>query len=59
VDMVYGPLPNPLLAAAAAGGAATVDGIEVLVRQGALSLRSWIGLDPPLEAMRAGAKKAV
>jgi shikimate dehydrogenase len=56
VDMVYGETPSPLLAAAAAAGATTVDGIEVLVRQGALSLRIWTGLDPPLEAMRAAAR---
>ena len=43
--------PSPLLAAAAAAGAATVDGIEVLVRQGALSLRIWTGREPPLETM--------
>ncbi len=39
VDMVYGDEPGPLLVAAAEAGAAVVDGIEILVRQGALSLR--------------------
>lgn len=56
-DLVYGERPSPLLAAAEAAGAATVDGIEVLVRQGALSLRIWTGLEPPLEAMRAAARR--
>jgi shikimate dehydrogenase len=56
VDMVYGRGPSRLLAAAAAAGAATVDGIEVLVRQGALSLQVWTGLETPLEAMRAAAR---
>jgi shikimate dehydrogenase len=56
VDMVYGAAPSPLLAAAAAAGATTVDGIEVLVQQGALSLRIWTGREPPLEAMRAAAR---
>jgi shikimate dehydrogenase len=55
VDMVYGEQPSALLAAASAAGAATVDGIEVLVRQGARSLRVWTGAEPPLEAMRAAA----
>ena len=55
VDMVYGSAPSPLLGAAAAAGAATVDGIEVLVQQGALSLRLWSGREPPLEVMRAAA----
>jgi shikimate dehydrogenase len=56
VDMVYGTEPSPLLAVAAAAGAAVVDGIEVLVRQGALSLRIWTGREPPLETMRAAAR---
>ena len=42
--------------AAEAAGATVVDGIEVLVQQGALSLRIWTGREPPLEAMRAAAR---
>jgi shikimate dehydrogenase len=56
VDMVYGREPSALLAAAGAAGATTVDGIEVLVRQGALSLQVWTGRDAPLAAMRAAAR---
>jgi shikimate dehydrogenase len=56
VDMVYGQTPSPLLGAAAAGGAEIVDGLEILVRQGALSLRIWTGQEPPLETMRAAAR---
>lgn len=55
VDMVYGDSPSTLLAAAGAAGATTVDGIEVLVQQGALSLRIWTGSEPPIEAMRTAA----
>jgi shikimate dehydrogenase len=55
VDMVYGARRSPILAAAAAAGAETVDGIEVLVRQGARSFRIWTGLDAPIEEMRAAA----
>lgn len=47
VDMVYGGEQTRLLAAAEVGGATTVDGIEVLVRQGALSLRIWTGREAP------------
>jgi shikimate dehydrogenase len=56
VDMVYGGAPSPLLAAAEAGGATTVDGIEVLVQQGALSLRIWTGREAPLDVMRTAAQ---
>jgi shikimate dehydrogenase len=57
VDLVYGSAPSRLLTAAAIAGATTVDGIEILVRQGALSLRVWTGCEPPLEAMRAAARR--
>jgi shikimate dehydrogenase len=56
VDLVYGTEPSRLLAAAEAAGAAVVDGIEVLVQQGALSLQIWTGRDAPLDAMRAAAR---
>ena len=56
VDMVYGGEPTALIRAAAEAGATTVDGIEVLVRQGALSLELWTGRVAPLEAMRAAAR---
>jgi shikimate dehydrogenase len=55
-DLVYGERPSPLLAAAEAAGGTAVDGIEVLVRQGALSLRIWTGREPSLDAMRVAAR---
>jgi shikimate dehydrogenase len=54
--MVYDDGPTRLLAAAGAAGAETVDGIEVLVRQGALSLELWTGREAPLDTMRAAAR---
>ena len=56
VDMVYGEKPSSILAAAEDRGARTIDGLEVLVRQGAHSLRLWTGLDPSLEVMREAAR---
>lgn len=56
VDMVYGDQPSSILAAAAEGGARTIDGLEVLVRQGAHSLRLWTGMDPSLKVMREAAR---
>ena len=52
VDMVYGDGPGSLLDAATAAGAETVDGLEILVRQGARSLEIWTGLKPSLDVMR-------
>jgi len=58
VDIVYGPQPSALLAAAEAAGATTVDGLEMLVQQGAISLRIWTGEEPSLDAMRVGARRS-
>ncbi len=55
VDLVYGSVPTPLISAAQSRGARVVDGLEILVHQGAESLRLWIGLEPPLETMRKAA----
>jgi shikimate dehydrogenase len=52
VDLVYGPAPTALCRWAEAAGARVVDGLEVLVRQGARSLESWTGRPAPLDAMR-------
>ena len=57
VDLVYGEEPTALVRAAEDAGAAVVDGIEVLVQQGARSLRIWTGLEAPLDAMRAAARR--
>jgi shikimate dehydrogenase len=56
VDLAYGASETELARAARASGARVVDGLEVLVRQGAASLRIWTGLDPPVEAMRRAAR---
>ncbi len=56
LDMVYGSEPSRILATAEDAGATVIDGIEILVRQGALSLRRWTGREPSLDVMRAAAR---
>jgi shikimate dehydrogenase len=56
VDLVYGGEETALVRAAREGGTVVVDGLEVLVRQGAESLRIWTGMEPPIEVMRAAAR---
>jgi shikimate dehydrogenase len=56
VDLVYAGAESRLAREASERGAEAVDGVEVLVRQGAESLRIWTGLDPPLDVMRAAAR---
>jgi shikimate dehydrogenase len=58
VDMVYRAGPTPLLAAARAHHARTLDGLEILIAQGALSFKLWTGTAAPLEVMRAAARAA-
>lgn len=58
VDLVYGESPTSLLTAAEAAGARKVDGLEILVRQGAASLRIWTGRDASLDVLRAAARGA-
>ena len=51
------PAPTtPLLEAAAARGAAAVDGLGMLVHQAALAFQLWTGHEPPLDVMRAAAR---
>jgi shikimate dehydrogenase len=57
VDLVYRADTTALLRAASRGGAATVDGLEILVQQGALSFEAWTGRAAPLQAMRDGARQ--
>jgi shikimate dehydrogenase len=56
VDLVYADRETALIRQAKAKGATTVDGLEILVRQGALSLTRWIGRPAPLDTMRAAVR---
>lgn len=58
VDLVYRVDGTALLTTAAREGCAVVDGLEILVRQGALSLEAWTGLKAPVHVMRAAARRA-
>lgn len=49
-DMVYEPLETPFLAAAAAAGAQTVDGLGMLLHQARPSFEAWYGVDPAVTA---------
>ena len=58
VDLVYRAGGTALIEEAERRGASTVDGLEILVRQGALSFSIWTGRPAPLDAMRAAARAA-
>jgi shikimate dehydrogenase len=59
IDLAYRPdgRPTALVAAArAAGCELVVDGLEVLVAQGAASFERWTGVPAPVDVMRAAAR---
>ena len=52
-DIIYTPRPTQLLQRAAGRGCRSLDGLEMLVEQGAAALRLWSGRsDVPVEVMR-------
>lgn len=55
VDLVYHPARTPLLEAAAARGAATSNGVSMLVHQAGAAFERWTGTPAPLDAMRDAA----
>ena len=56
VDMVYRDGGTDFLAAARSRGADVVDGLEILVGQGAASLERWTGRPAPHDVMRRAAE---
>ena len=58
-DIIYNPLPTRLLREAKAAGARTIDGLDMLVWQGALAFKKWTGREAPFEIMKQAAVKAL
>jgi shikimate dehydrogenase len=51
-DLIYTPRPTKLLQLAADRGCQTIDGLEMLVHQGAAGFEIWTGAKAPIEVMR-------
>jgi shikimate dehydrogenase len=52
-DLTYNPSPTKFLQQAASAGAVTIDGLEMLVQQGASALKLWLQRDTvPVDVMR-------
>ncbi|MCP4166437.1 MAG: shikimate dehydrogenase [Chloroflexi bacterium] len=51
-DVIPNPPHTAFLQAAAAHGARTLDGLGMLVGQGAIAFRMWTGVDAPTDVMR-------
>lgn len=59
VDLVYHPIETPLLTAARGRGARAIDGVGMLVHQGALAFTLWTDAEPPTEVMNGAARAAL
>jgi shikimate dehydrogenase len=58
-DIVYNPVKTRLLREAETAGAQTMNGLDMLVWQGALAFEKWTGRKAPLEVMKREAIKAL
>lgn len=58
-DLAYRPAETPFMRAAALVGARAVNGLGMLVYQGAASFRLWTGREPAVEVMFAAARQAL
>ena len=58
LDTCYRPGGTPLLEAARQGGLRCVNGLGMLVYQGAASFRLWTGTEAPVEVMRQAVEEA-
>jgi shikimate dehydrogenase len=52
VDLIYNPIETRLLSEARARGAETLNGVPMLVYQGAASFEKWTGAYPPVDVMQ-------
>ncbi|MDX2241051.1 MAG: shikimate dehydrogenase [Leptolyngbyaceae cyanobacterium bins.302] len=51
-DLIYTPNPTRFLQRAKHQGATAIDGLEMLVQQGAAALEIWLDQTPPVDVMR-------
>jgi shikimate dehydrogenase len=58
-DLVYTPRPTQFLKLAAARGLIAIDGLEMLLHQGAIALEFWVGQRAPIEVMHQALQGAL
>lgn len=58
-DVIPNPPHTPFLKEAEVRGAKTLDGLGMLVYQGAIGFRMWTGLDAPVAVMKKALKEAL
>ena len=58
-DVVYNPINTMLLAEAKKAGAKTIDGVMMLVYQGAEAFKIWTGKTPPVDVMERAVREGL
>lgn len=58
-DIVYSPNGTKLIQNAKRIGAKAIDGIDMLVYQGAMTFKIWTGREPPIGVMKEAIKKEI
>jgi shikimate dehydrogenase len=58
-DLIYTPQPTKFLAIAAHQDKLAIDGLEMLVQQGAKGLEIWLGAKPNVDVMRRAAQNSL
>jgi shikimate dehydrogenase len=58
-DLIYTPRPTTFLQLAEKQGAIAIDGLEMLIQQGAAALQLWLGQSVPVEVMRRSLKEVL
>ena len=58
-DLTYNPPHTPFLKMAAGAGCKTMNGVGMLLHQGALAFRIWLGQEAPLSVMRTALEQAL
>lgn len=56
---MYNPIRTKLLADAAAAGCRVLNGVGMLVAQGALAFELWTGIEAPVAAMREAVEECL
>ena len=51
-DAIYNPLETKLIKDAKTIGCKTISGVNMLIHQGAQSLRIWLNINPPIQTMK-------
>jgi len=58
-DMIYHPLKTRLLREAEEVGAKTINGLSMLIHQGAASFKIWTGVEAPVDVMMKAAEEEI